>query len=81
MTDIKLAIINAPKKVFPNIISLSLFHLCQSFYRTVEAEGLQQRYRDPNDRSIQEAAHSMFALAFVPEERVPEIFDMCYNEI
>ena len=26
-------------------------------------------------------AHSMCALAFVPKERVPEIFDMWYNEI
>ena len=47
----------------------------------MQAEGLQQRYRDPDNRSIWEAAHSMCALAFVPDECVPEIFDMWYDEI
>ena len=47
----------------------------------MQAEGLQLRYKDPEDRRIREAAHSMCALAFVPEKSVPEVFDMWYDEI
>lgn len=82
MSDFELAIINAIKIYFDaDAISLCLFHLCQIIYRRIQAEGLQQRYGDENDRSIREAAHSMCALAFVPAEDVPKVFDMFFDEI
>ena len=78
MSDFELAIINAAKNNFPeNSIELYLFHSCQSVYRHIQSQGLQQRYSDPTDLCIREAARSMCALAFVPAEQVPEIFDIC----
>ena len=50
-------------------------------YRRMQSEGLQQQYMDPNDDSIRKAAHSMCALAIVPPEEVPEIFDKLYDEV
>ncbi|XP_058799990.1 uncharacterized protein LOC131669250 [Phymastichus coffea] len=82
MTDFELAIINAVKNHFgENIIRLCFFHLRQSIYRKIQSEGLQQQYGDPNDNSIREAAHSMCALAYVPPDNVPEIFDLFQNEM
>lgn len=79
MSDFELGIINALEAHFPNdSVSLCLFHLCQSVFRKIQSEGLQQQYRDQQDSSIRDTARSMCALAFVPPGDVPEIFDMLY---
>ncbi|KAJ4432574.1 hypothetical protein ANN_21197 [Periplaneta americana] len=68
MTDFEKAIINSAEKVLPNIeINCCFFHLSQSVYRRVQAEDLQQRYSDPDDRQLKMSIHNMFlALAFIP---------------
>ena len=52
------------------------FHLKQTVFRRVQAEGLQAAYNDPDDRSIKEAAQMICALAFVPVEDVEKAFDI-----
>lgn len=82
MTDFELAIINAIKIHFPDeIIKLCLFHLCQSVFRRIQAEGLQQRYGDENDPTFREASKKMCALAFVPPADVPDVFDVLYDDL
>ena len=76
MSDFELAIINAVKSIFNcESIKLCLFHLCQFVYRRIQSEGLQEQYMNEDDDSIREAARSMCALAFVPTDDVPEVFD------
>lgn len=76
MSDFELAIINACKEVFPNIpVSGCYFHLGQIIYRRIQDAGLQQRYRDPLDRTIKRYTHRLLALAFVPVADVPDAFD------
>ena len=82
MCDFELAIINALKETFAiEIIRLCLFHLCQSVYRRIQAEGLEQKYKDEVDNSIREAARCMCALAFVPPQDVADIFDKFYDQV
>ena len=66
ISDFELAIINAVKNVFNTAsVRLCLFHPCQSIYRRIQSEGLQQQYMDPNDDSIQRASNSMCAFWFL----------------
>lgn len=82
MTDFELGIINSVKTHLPpDSIRLCLFHLCQSVYRKIQAEGLQEQYGDKDDTRIREASKNMCALAFVPVEDVTDIFDALYNEL
>lgn len=76
MSDFELAIINAAENIFGKIVRCCLFHLCQSFFRRVQNEGLQQKYNYENDRSIKQTTEMMGALAFVSPNRVPELFDV-----
>ena len=63
ISDFELAIISAVKNEFSiESVRLCFFHLCQSIYRIIQSEGLQQQYMDPNDDSIRKAAHSMWNL-------------------
>lgn len=80
MNDFEVAIINSVVIHFgEDVIRLCLFHLCQSVYRKVQAEGLQQRYYDNAD--IRNAMHTMCALAFVPPDDVGHVFDLFYDKI
>uniref|UniRef100_A0ABD2VWZ0 MULE transposase domain-containing protein n=1 Tax=Trichogramma kaykai TaxID=54128 RepID=A0ABD2VWZ0_9HYME len=81
MCDFELSIIKAATTRFGLIVRGCLFHLCQSIYRHVQSEGLQQKYNDQEDRSIKEATQMMAALAFVPETSVLEHFDTFMDEI
>lgn len=75
MVDFELAIINAAMENFMDaLIEACLFHLSQSCFRHVQAEGLQAHCNDPNDSSIRDAARQMCALAFVPVADVVRVF-------
>lgn len=77
ITDFEKAIINACNEVYPNVsLSCCFFHLGQSVYRHVQESGLQVAYNDPNDRSVKTNVHMMLALAFVPVEDVPRVFNL-----
>ena len=80
MSDFELGIINAVKAHFSDdMVSLCLFHLCQSVHRKIQEFGLQTQYQDEDDASIREAARSMYSLAFVTPKDVVAIAD--YSEI
>ena len=82
MCDFELAIINSVRTHFGDAaVRLCLFHLHQIVYRKIQAEGLQQQYQDKEDASIRNASHMMCALAFVPPNDVPDLFDRLYNEL
>jgi hypothetical protein len=51
MTDFEQSIINATIKIIGVEIHTCLFHLCQSLYRHIQAEGLQSQYNDPENRT------------------------------
>lgn len=75
VTDFELAILNACRQIFPDSPIIGcFFHLGQSVYRKVQAEGLQEIYNDPADREFKLHIHMMTALAFVPVEHVQEVF-------
>ena len=57
---------NSPNVKVPNAGQYGFFHLGQSLYRRVQAEGLQKEYNNATDRSIREATHMLPSLAFVP---------------
>ncbi|XP_043469652.1 uncharacterized protein LOC122503242 [Leptopilina heterotoma] len=81
MSDFEIAIVNAAEDIFGKIVRCCFFHLCQSIFRRVQNEGLQQKYNDENDRSIKQAMQMMCALAFVPPNRVPEFFDNLIDDV
>ena len=66
--DMCISIINAAQTYIGNVRAC-LFHLCQSVFRRVQSEGLQEQYNDENDRTIKEVTQMMCALAFVPTEK------------
>lgn len=77
ITDFELSIIRACEEVYPGVsVSCCYFHLGQSLYRRVQAEGLQGAYRDPDNHSVRRFIHMVLALAFVPEDDVAETFDL-----
>lgn len=81
MTDFETAIINACRNVFPLIpVSCCYFHLGQIIYRRIQDAGLQVKYRDPDDRTINRFTHMLLALAFVPEADVPTSFNALRRE-
>ena len=82
MTDYEQSIILAAKEVIgEENIKCCLFHLCQNIYRHIQSEGLQARYRDPNDRTIKVASHMICALAFIPPDQVKDTFINIKEEI
>ena len=62
-------------------VKCCFFHLYQSIYRHIQAEGLQNQYRDSRDRSMKIAAHMICALAFVPLEYLDDTFEESRPEI
>jgi hypothetical protein len=81
MTDFEQSIINAMIKIIGIEIHTCLFHFCQSLYRRILAEGLQNQYNDPENRNIRITAQMTGALAFVPTEKVVETFDVLLEQI
>jgi len=81
LIDFEQSIINATKKIIGVEIHACLFHLCQSLYRRIQAEGLQSQYNNPENRSIKIAAQMTGALAFVPPEKVVETFDELLEKV
>ena len=65
MIDFERACINAVQQVYPQSSLVGcLFHLCQSVYRRVQAEGLQEQYME--DEEFRENIRMIPAIAFVP---------------
>lgn len=82
ISDFELAIINAAQAVFPDVpVQCCLFHLGQSLYRKIQAEGLQQAYNNPEDRSIKQYTHMILALAYVPLEDVRTACDLLRDDV
>lgn len=67
MTDFELAILNAGKATFSEEMEYSccFFHLKQSVYRKVQAQGLVRAYNG-EDSAVRDFCHMMAGLAFVP---------------
>ena len=65
MIDYERACINAVQQVYPQTTLVGcLFHLCQSVYRHVQSEGLQERYLE--NEEFRANIRMIPALAFVP---------------
>ena len=62
-------------------VHLCLFHLCQSVYWRIQSEELQEAYKNADDATIRDAARSMTALAFVPADDIPNIFDLFMDNV
>ena len=76
MGDFEAAIIAACRSTYPNVpIAGCYFHLCQSMYRRIIAEGLQTAYTDKNNTEVRTKTHMLLALAFVPVEDVENTFE------
>ncbi|XP_050706630.1 uncharacterized protein LOC126992005 [Eriocheir sinensis] len=74
LLDFELAAINAFKNEFPLArVSGCFFHLNQSVIRKVNELGLKVRYE--TDRDFAMTVKSLPALAFVPIDEVPEVFE------
>ncbi|KAK3926346.1 5-keto-4-deoxy-D-glucarate aldolase [Frankliniella fusca] len=52
-----------------------LFHLGQSFFRQVQAAGLNVVYREEGSEEMRSDFHALIAIAFVPEDDVEDAFD------
>ena len=75
-------IINAAKAVFPGVpLQCCFFHLGQSLYRKIQAEGLQEAYNNPEDRTIKQYTHMILALAYIPLEDVRTAFDLLRDDV
>lgn len=61
-------------------LSACFFHLSQSVYRKIQAEGLQVHYNDPADDFIGKYTHMILALAFVPLDDVSAAFTLLKND-
>ena len=64
-----------------DIVLTCFFHLRQTVFRHIQAEGLQIAYNNRNDRSIKHAAQKMCALAFVPVKDVVKCFDVLKHDL
>lgn len=76
MCDFEVAVINAATEVIgADHVRCCFFHLCQSVYRHIQSEGLQELYNDANDRSIKVGPHMLCALPFVPVDQINQHFE------
>ena len=75
MVDFEQAVVAEAKNAFPNAqIHGCLFHLGQSLYRRVQAEGLAAQYRDNEELNL--AVKKLIALSFLRPDEVVEGFAM-----
>ena len=77
MTDFEIGIINAAEEGGSDEteVSCCFFHLGQSLYRRIQAEGLPEEYNDPEDIELKISTHMILALAFVPEADAKNAFE------
>lgn len=47
----------------------------------IQWEGIQEKYCDPDDETIQMQTHMMLALSFVPEDKIRRVFDLLRDEV
>lgn len=81
-TDYEAGAISAVQEAFPDaVIAGCLFHLGQSFWRRLQAEGLAEEYSLEENEDLRSQFHSLIAIAFVPVEDVPEVFNTLKDEI
>ena len=74
ITDFEQAAINATQVEFPGSIHKGcFFHLCQNFWKKIQALGLAIEYGDSEDFSIK--LRHITALAFLPSSEIPNAFD------
>lgn len=74
--DYEQAAINAVEEEFPNsIIAGCFFHLGQSFWRRLQAEGLSAEYALKENTEMRTQFRSLIAIAFVPVDDVEAAFD------
>ena len=72
--DFELAAMNAAKVIYPETMMHGcFFHFSQSLYRKIQALGMQKRYA--TDTKFSQEMKMFAALAFVPPEDVPQVFD------
>ena len=75
ITDFEKAAINASNEEFPGVINKGcFFHLGQSGWRKIQDCGLAIRYG--NDEHFSLMLRHLFALAFLPPEEIPTVFDI-----
>ena len=77
MTDFELAAVNAFKYHFPGLkFKCCFFHLGQNFYKKIVNLGLKEQYQ--NDESLRIWVRMIIALAFLPVDKVVDVFvDLC----
>lgn len=74
LTDFEKAAINATQSEFPDSINKGcFFHLCQNFWKKIQALGLAIEYGNNEDFSIK--LRHITALAFLPPSEIPDAFD------
>lgn len=77
MCNFELSIIAACREVFPAVqVKCCFFHLGQSVYRRVQAEGFQEAYNNAADRTLKTYTHMILALAYVPLNDVRRVFNL-----
>lgn len=82
MSDFEVAIINAVEENFgEDKIKLCFFHLKQNIFRRIQAEGLQEKYNDPENRQLKLASGKLCALSFVPADNVADVFSELYADL
>ena len=75
-TDFEQAAISAAEEEFEDTeIEDCIFHLGQTFWRRMQGEGLASEYTNENNEQLRSDFRSLLALAFVPQEDVPDVFD------
>ena len=75
MIDFERACINAVNLVYPQSQVIGcLFHLCQSVYRHVQSQGLQQQYME--NEEFRTNIRMIPALAFVPLDDIIPAFEV-----
>jgi len=74
LCDYEKAAMNIINELFPKIqVKGCFYHLCANIWKHIQVSGLQQRYQEEEEFSLQ--LRMLAALAFVPEHRLVEYFD------
>lgn len=85
ISDFELAILNVAEKLLPDMpLQCCLFHLGQSLYWKMQADGLQQAYNDPNNCNtycLKVYSHMILTFAFVPVEDIVTDFGLLRDDV
>lgn len=67
--------------MFPAVqVKCCFFHLGQSVYRRIQAEGLQELYNNAADRTLKTYTHMLLPLAYVPANDVRRAFNLLRDD-